>query len=215
VTNCSDTQHHSVRTLFIFNASSKLNLIWSYTGKKDKFIYGQQNKILILKLLLISGIESNPGPSPEGTHLLNREKCCAVCFLKAYRVINENQEKLIKQHVSSEYDKNNLCLPIGICKTCHMTLHGRPEAITKFPDYKSLFQDKNLTRARGSKEACTCLSCKVALAGGLQYMKLKKDILQKTIKGQKGRCSFHLPHYKVIIRSVRVMGALGGPVRYH
>ena len=141
------------------------------------------NKALIFVLLFISGLEPHPGPN----HLQNRERVCAVCLLKAdkvktgYRCVNEHQEAMIKEKISAVYDRENLCLPTGLCNACRLKIE-RPYVCNRFPNYSKIFKNGSLkwTRERESKvDKCDCEICKVSAAKMNEYRKMKNSWLGK------------------------------------
>ena len=143
------------------------------------------DKALIYVLLLISGLEPHPGPN----HLENRKRICAVCLLKAdkrrssYRSVNEHQEAMIKEKISSVYDKENLCLPTGLCNPCRCKIE-RPYVCKRFPDYSKIFKNGSLkwTRDRESKiDKCDCKICEVSAAKIHEYKEMKNKWLGITL----------------------------------
>ena len=117
---------------------------WLLAGK-GKWIYRQHDaKELILKLLLMGGVEPQPGPD----YLENRQRVCAVCLLKAdklkdgYRQVNALQEQLIIE-VSAVYDRQNLSLPCGLCQPCRMKIE-RNYVYKLYPDYSKIFKNGSL-----------------------------------------------------------------------
>lgn len=159
-------------------SDGKLNntiIFWSLPGNKSRFGIFKNNgtpKALILKLLMISGIEENPGP--EHDHLENRKKCCAICFLKADREISSTQENCIKEQISSDYDSSNPRLPSGICFDCRSKLNSNPLKL-KVPDYNKNCPDNHLKWSRSNEAAsksCSCLMCRVVMSNGGGYKKV-------------------------------------------
>ena len=106
----------------------------------------------------MAGVESNPGP----LHHENRSKVCAMCLLKADKnngknngkniIVNERQEKLIREKVNAVYDSKNICLPIGMCNSCRSKIK-RDCTDMKVPDYGKIFKNGSLkwTRDRETK----------------------------------------------------------------
>ena len=146
-----------------------------------------------MKLLLMGGIEPHPGPG----HIENRNRVCAVCMLKAektrtgYRVVNEHQEELIREKVSSVYDKRNMCLPCGLCNCCRLKIE-RPYTCKKYPDYSKIFKNGSIkwTREReNNAEKCECHICKVSAANSHVYRKM--------IVKWKGRGKIFFVHHKI------------------
>ena len=127
-------------------------------------------------LLLLAGVERNPGPS----HNECRSKVCAVCYLKSDKDLEAYQGKLIKNHIDQRFDINILGLPSGLCIYCHLRLLKKKISFTRSP-VQSEFADAsfNYGTSHESKVSCSCKVCEVANSSGLAYIALKKKIVAK------------------------------------
>ena len=130
---------------------------------------------LLFLLLLLQGVEANPGPSHEES----RNKVCGVCYLKSTDSVNAEQETLIRTHVDSAYDSNHLGFPNGICNKCRCKLSrkNKVERSEKQEEYALLGKSKWL-RSK-TDQNCTCAICKIAKSNGHDYKKLSAEILSK------------------------------------
>ena len=146
--------------------------------ERDGYSQQKRSKSLILMLLLIAGVEPHPGPKVN--HHEARKRVCAVCLLKAhktksgFRSVNDHQEQMIQEKISRVYDRQNLCLPTGLCNPCRLKIE-RPYVCKRFPDYSKIFPNGSLkwTRDRESKvESCTCHLCKISSAGMHEFKKM-------------------------------------------
>ena len=144
---------------------------------------------LILTLLFIGCVEAQPGPCSSHKHSHNRNKVCAVCLLKSaktkngFRTVNEHQAEMIREKVNKIYDRDNMCLPTGLCNPCRLKLE-RPYTCKKYPDYSKIFSNGSLrwTRERQDKEdQCSCKICVVSSANSNAYKKMVKKWKGKII----------------------------------
>ena len=132
--------------------------------------------ILLRILLLLSGIESNPGP----LHDENRGKVCSVCYLKADRLLNSEQEVLVKLHIDPGYDSNHQGLPKGICMKCRCILAKENVSYKQTEKQKELATAAKVKWLRSKEgETCSCYICKVAMSFGGSYKALINEILMK------------------------------------
>ena len=122
-------------------------------------------------LLILSGLETNPGPTVKKTHDENRKRICAVCLSesglksKAWRGVTDKVEALIKQFVCSDYSRCEANFPAGICKNCDLILtdyaknkeNCRPLSVS---DSYVIIVPRS-TRSRSDRN-CQCRMCHVA-----------------------------------------------------
>ena len=131
-------------------------------------IYGTCSYALLYGCLDLTGVNS----------------CCLGCLLKGERIINEEQAKSLRENLFSDYDKENKCLPSGICSACRNKLKRKCKNL-KEPNYSSIFEKGGLiwTREREKNaESCSCLICQVGSSSGGAYKKLKIKISGATKK---------------------------------
>ena len=108
---------------FIYYSTNSSDIeILSWTLRKYasyKVIKEESTFSLVLRmLLLLQGIEVNPGP----IHAENRSKVCAMCYLKSDRLLNLEQEQLVKQYINANYLSSHDGFPLGICMSCRCHL---------------------------------------------------------------------------------------------
>ena len=128
-------------------------------------------------MLLLIGIETNPGPS----HSEFRAKVCAVCYLKSDRSINAEQEQLIKEHVDVNYCSALEGFPTGICTKCKFALQKNAASINRNEKQQELALASKSFRSSNHKSE-SCYVCKIASGSGLQYRRLTSEIKGKTTK---------------------------------
>lgn len=83
---------------------------------------------------------------------------------------------MIREKVNKIYDRDNMCLPTGLCNPCRLKLE-RPYVCKKYPNYSKIFSNGSLrwTRERQDKEdQCNCKICVVSSANSYAYKKMVK-----------------------------------------
>lgn len=134
----------------------------------------------------------NRRPDHKCSHEENRRKVCAPCGKKiafgktsiTKFLVNEKTEKLIKEFVSVTYDIRDDKFPIGLCRTCYLTLLDAHKGIFERPMPKMPAEYRNIVLPKYTRENETC-NCYICLTGRYQGH-------SKVIKGRNHKRTFEV-----------------------
>ena len=134
------------------------------------------SKIVTL-LLLLGGVEPNPGPS----HNECRSKVCCVCYTKSDKAISPEHELLVKENIDPRFDRKSDGYPDGLCDSCRFILIKKNISYKRTPLQEEYADASyNYIPDQNTKSSCTCKVCAVANSTGLAYFALKKKLCTKS-----------------------------------
>ena len=126
-------------------------------------------------------------PNTKRCHEESRKAVCLLCFgkSKVMRNITSNINRLIKEHVLSGYDNEDVRLPIVVCSNCHTILceYGN----SKFNRKIDLFDHSTLTDriARPSSDLiCNCKVCDHARSSTSSNLSIASIVMKKKRRGR-------------------------------
>ena len=126
------------------------------------------------------------------SHETSRKTCCALCLCerggKATRLINETDEKLIREKVSQDYSLLDLCYAVALCTKCHLDLYKKGEG--------TLYLSESFgQRIQRSPNDCRCVLCSRAALNGAEWLNFRRRFNEKNKRGR-GRPGREIPRVK-------------------
>ena len=127
----------------------------------------------------------NQMSSKEECHERSRGKVCGACLRKPkhYQKISTQVLILIQKHCFTDYNLQDISLPLIICKSCVKSLTVIDGGATnrKVPsvDYEGLVKPKAITTRATVSEKCYCSICEIARMNGPEYLQYERRMRDK------------------------------------
>ena len=118
-------------------------------------------------------------------HETSQKTTCALCLnergLKATRLINEKDENLIREKVSTDFSLIDLRYAVALCTKCHLDLYKKESGTLYLSES---FGDK----VQRSQNDCHCTLCSRAALNGAAWLNFRRQFSDKNKKrGRPGR----------------------------